>query len=205
MISAPSDIGHGSSLEKIVSQSYQRLGYQVDIKFMPAKRALLAAQYDENFDAELARIKHAGTSMPTLLRVPVVLAEIQLSVITSKAGVTIKSMEDLANYRVSGVRGIVMTDTLLSTYSPIYANDLVHALDLLNAKRIDLVLVPINFSDPVAFDYPGINPDDYTIYPAPIPSKKLYHYVHKRHLGLIPQLAQAISELSGFPVESSTP
>lgn len=203
VISAPSDIKHGSNLEKIVSQSYQRLGYTSNIKLMPAKRAMLSAQYDDNYDAELARIRDAGKTMPNLLRVPVVLAVTQLAVITSKGQGEIQSIDDLADYRVSGIRGVVLTDELLSIYSTIYANDVAHAIDLLNAGRIDLILVPINFTDPLALEYPGVDSEEFSIYLAPVPPQKLYHYVHKRHRALIPRLAEAISEVSGFPVESS--
>lgn len=203
VIAAPADARYGSAMVDVVVSSYQRLGLGVELRFLPPKRALLSAQHDENCDGELARIREAEHALPDLVRVPVALAEMQVKVVALKDTPKLRSVDQLSQYHLSGIRGIVFTDRLLPNYMVTYANDILHAVDLLKAKRVDLLLVPNSFADPISAGHPKVDHESLVVYSAPIPAQKLYHYVHKRHIYLIPDLALAISEVSGFPVESS--
>lgn len=184
-------------LEASIINAYQSLGHQVTIAYLPAKRSLLTANFDEEFDGELGRIKQAQAELPNLIRIPVSIQKASIIGYTFSDTISVTNIDDLHNYRIGSIRGIVMTDKLLEPFNPNKGNTLIHTMRLLNTNRVDLLIAPDLFKNLMSEQ----SKQPFRLIKLPFPSVDLYHYINKRHSGLIPDLTKALAFSTGNPVD----
>lgn len=216
VISAPSDAEHASPVVRHVINAYRQVGIDAKIQYLPAKRALLEAQKNKRFDAELARIAMAGSGLQHMLRVPVAVHEIRFQLVKlarpspyptepyqldSSELDSAHSVSYLKSRRLGAIRGVICTDHLLADLDVIFANDVLHAIDLLKAGRVDLVIMPKGYEQVIQAKRPSLALDDIVSFDAPIEPMKLYHYMHQRHEGLVTAMTEALSRETGNPLE----
>lgn len=206
VISAPDDAKYASPVVRHVLSAYRQVGIDARIQFLPAKRALLEARQNKRFDAELARIAMPSSGLQHMLRVPVAVHKIrfQLVMLASASAYqpeTYISASLLKSRRLGAIRGVICTDHLLADFNAIFANDVLHAIDLLKAGRVDALIIPHGYEQVIRAKRPDLALEDVLNIDAPIEPMKLYHYMHPRHEGLAPAVAEALSRETGNPLE----
>lgn len=196
VFAAPEDAPRAKAIVDTIRLAYQRLGHDIELSLLPAKRSLLHAQHDLSVDGELARIAEAQSELPSLIRVPVPIIEVPLQALSYTLDRPIPSFNELGQYKLVAVRGVVFTDNALKHLDTSYVNDMAQALALLDSKRVDLLIVPGLFAKA-----PDVASRNLYLHPAPFEPVKIYHYLNQRHAALVPDLSRAMSEVTGNPVE----
>lgn len=186
-----SSIG-GSSVSKIItpilSSAYRRLGIDIEFKLYPASRALRFSTSGKE-DGEAYRTIDFNYEASNLIRVDVVIAEVEWWVYAKHLKFEIEDESSLKPYRVSSRRGILVADKMLiDVQKKQLVNTFFQTLAILNAGRVDLALVPKWMSLSILKKDPM---DIYPLKPA-IRIDKLYHFLHEKHRKLVPKITKVL-------------
>ncbi|MBL4666006.1 MAG: transporter substrate-binding domain-containing protein [Sneathiella sp.] len=179
-------------MANIIEVVYERLGYDVDMRLFPGKRALLKSSTGQ-VDGEVGRMFKVGKLYKNLVRIPTPFIFLNPSVFAIKHQVRINSKEDLENYRSGVLRGIIFSDNLTKNYPRTFGNNMVQLFGMLVDDRVDLIIAAeVTGKLVVATNFPdkGIRLEMGSLLEIP-----LYHYVHKRNSHLVPVLDLAIKEM----------
>jgi len=176
-----------------VKAMYERAGFSVDFKALPAKRALYSS--NEGFvDGDMARIPSILLTYKNLRRINVVLNKLEGFAFTLNK--TLAEVDDnmLRRYRVGAIRGSLWSEERLKGIDATYVtNNEVLFKRLLNG-HLDIILLNQRsalallkkFGD-VAANVRRLEPSLY--------SSVIHHYVHKKNEDIILRLEKALSEL----------
>lgn len=185
---------------EVITQAYQSLGYPVSIIKLPAKRALSEANTNPLIDAELARTALAETVLINHLKIPVPIKEVELSVFINRAD--LNDLTELNEYNMGTVRGLVVIEEQLKHFNFTALNSIDQTLALLNNHRLELAILPkkagLYFSQKLGYEtIVALEP--------PMGSYRLYHFLHKKHQALLPELTLAIEKFSQIPTQQPQP
>lgn len=197
-ISTVHAIKNNPKLEKLVRDAYEKIGYQVELVLLPSQRSLEENQSNPEIDAEFARARGAAQSLPQCLIVPVAIHHTKSVCFVKDKNLKIENLEDLKKYSVCTVRGFPVVEEAMEIYSPQVVTTTVQAMKMLNEGRVQVVVVIQTVGD---FTLQELKLEGITITGPPVTEHKLYHFINKRHKSLIPDLAKALSELSGNEIE----
>jgi polar amino acid transport system substrate-binding protein len=175
----------------ILTSAYDQLGIEIEFKFYPASRGVLVAN-SGLYDGETFRGMDFIDEENNLLPVMVVVAEVDWWVYSKHVQFKVDGYQSLAPYRVSSRRGILAADNILQfSRKKQMLNTFKQALQTLDAERVDLAIIPARVALKILKDTPM------NIYPLkpPIRVDKLYHFLHKKHKGLIPKITKVLKEM----------
>tara|TARA_R110001592_G_scaffold103298_1_gene291121 strand:- start:3938 stop:4630 length:693 start_codon:yes stop_codon:yes gene_type:complete len=185
-----------------IKAAYQQLDISLEITMLPAERAFLEAEKSDVYDAELGRIKAAGDRLTNFIRIPVSLIELGLIAVGSAKIKNIggpTGIKNLKNYRVASLRGILSSDNLLRDIDNYLIDTPAQGFEMLRYQRIDIFVVP-NYLAQGLPNY--MNEHNIIIHSPPLLSSKIYHFLHKKHVGLVPVITAALSSATGNPIET---
>ncbi|MEH6343611.1 MAG: hypothetical protein V7785_00865 [Bermanella sp.] len=189
-----SSIG-GSSVPKIItpilSSAYGELGIDIEIKLYPAGRALRFSTSGKE-DGEAYRTIDFNYEESNLIRVDVVIAEVEWWVYAKHLKFEIEGESSLKPYRVSSRRGILVADKMLrNVRKKQLVNTFFQTLAILDAGRVDLALVPKWTSLSILKNNPM---NIYPLKPA-IRIDRLYHFLHEKHRKLVPKITKVLKRM----------
>lgn len=197
--------------KQIMARAYQHCGILVDFEFLPGERSLLLADTGE-VDASLFRSEGVTEKYSNLVMVPVHLFVAQPTVFR-RTGQTlecpVRSWDDLAPYRLAFRRGAMEVEKHAKRLQMIYfvAESDEKAFQMLHEGRVDIVVTDyINGLGTLKkTGLQGIEPEN-----PPFDSHRLYHYVNRRHRGLVDCLARELRRMAdsgeiGRILEESAP
>ncbi len=189
-----SSIG-GSSVPQIISpilsSAYGELGIDIEFKLYPAGRALRFSTSGKE-DGEAYRTIDFNYEESNLIRVDVVIAEVEWWVYAKNLKFELEGVVSLKPYRVSSRRGILVADKMLrNVRKKQLVNTFFQTLAILDAGRVDLALIPKWTSLSILKKDPM---DIYPLKPA-IRIDKLYHFLHKKHRKLVPKITKVLKEM----------
>lgn len=175
----------------ILTQAYHQLGIKVEFKLYPASRGRLMSN-SGIYDGETFRGMDVITEKNDLLPVMVVLTEVNWWVYAKHIDFKVDGYKSLAPYSVSSRRGILAADSiLLHARRKLLLNTFKQVLFTLEVGRVDLAVIP----EKVALSILKDNPMDiYPLKPS-IRVDKLYHFLHKKHKGLIPKITAILKTM----------
>ncbi len=200
LFATAADATRAQPIVEMIRGLYQSLGHDIEVHYFPAKRSLIQAKNDERYDGELLRIAEAQSLLPNLIRVPEPLTEVSLFMLAHTLDHSLDDIASLSGYKLAAIRGIIFTDRALKDFDVAYINDFQQGIDLLSLKRVDLFMIPGFFTAGLSERFP-----DFHLLHSPYPPMQLYHYLHRRHIELIPALAEAIRKLKGKSRAVETP
>ncbi|MFT6029046.1 MAG: polar amino acid transport system substrate-binding protein [Oleiphilaceae bacterium] len=189
-----------STIEK-VRAAYQLLDIELEIYLLPAKRALIEAEKSNTYDAVLARIKNAEKQLPSFVRIPVKLRELNVVAVASRKFNNLSGQQGIANlknYNIASLRGVILTDLLLKDIDNHIIDTPKQGFSMLIYKRIDVFVLPSFMTQDLPKE---LTENNYIIHEPPLYSANLYHYLHIKHSDIIPAITTAISKITGNPIE----
>lgn len=178
--------------ERLLSRAYDQLGYTINVRYMPSRRALVMAN-SGRVDGELFRVAGVERAFPNLIAVPYPLIRGRLMVVTLDQNLTDWSPALLARSVVGVRRGIIVAERAADGMQTILFNDFEQMLELLKAGRIDVGLVSEveGVSSMTAAQQAQV-----TILKRPLSAYTLYHYLNHKHRELVQPLAAVFQRLT---------
>ena len=177
---------------KAVKVAYQKLGIEVEFVDMPPKRALKQSNEGE-VDGEIHRVWSIADSYPNLIRVPTPINYIDQVVFSSKQNTDITQCADLAPYSVGIVRGVKHAEDCTKglPLKRVFNTD-ERMMALLSAQKIDFAISSwVNGM----WLRKTMDIDNVHVVGPPISRQLLYHYVHKKHAGLVEKIDAVFQDM----------
>ncbi|UZP66723.1 transporter substrate-binding domain-containing protein [Desulfovibrio mangrovi] len=185
------DMETAQSLVPIVVEAYRRIGITVEIVPLPGERSLVMANRGE-VDGELARIPLIGELYPNLIQVPVSIGSYD-GVAFSKSSVPpVQDWDDLRKYRVGVEIGVKFAETGTRGMDVVSFDDRRKMFEMLGVGKID---VAVHLRETGQAELRALGITDVYAHEKPLTLLVMYHYVHRKHAMLVPQLAKALEEM----------
>ncbi len=176
---------------QVIREAYQQLDIEVDADYLPASRSLMMASYGQ-YDGELYRIAGISEDYPHLLQVPTPINRVEVVAFCRTDDNNKMSLDALKGYRLGVRRGVRFNAHLPldETTQRVASNR--QLFNMLEKSRIDIALVAKSnglqiIREIEVTDISPLNP--------PLLNLNLYHYVHKRHQALIPELNRVLQDM----------
>lgn len=177
--------------ERVLREAYRRIGRELEVKPMPGERSLLSANSGDT-DGELYRRAGIERAYPNLLMVPVPLQLYEIVVFTKLRQLELRGWESLRPYKLGFVKGIkVIEENTVGMQIETVAT-LQQAFSKLVLGRTELVLAN-RVSGLASLRQHGFS--DVRVLQPPLAAFPVYHYLHKRHEGLLPRLTAVLRDL----------
>ena len=177
----------------VIPQIYRKLGIDITITPLPAKRAQLEATSGKS-DGEIMRIYNYGEENPTTIRVPTPYYSLEtMAFIKKNAGIAITKKEDLAKYRIVKVRGVKHTNNITQGLVNVSDVDSTEQMMWLVEKGMVDVALTNTIDGLMALSI--LNIDDIVPLDAPLATLDLFHYIHESHKDLVPLVDNIIKEM----------
>lgn len=162
--------------EQLMTEVYKRAGLELSVTEMPGKRAL-AESTSGRRDGEVIRIFDLGENEKRLVRAPTSFSNLETSVFVHKdKGVKITSVDDLKNYKVAIVTGVLHTHAVADGLpNVIEVKSPENMFKLVQSGRADVALSS-RIDGLVDLSKLGIT--DVVYQAPPLVSRDLHHYVH---------------------------
>ena len=187
----------------LMDQAYQRLGLTMQLELMPAERGRIELARGLSVDATLAAAESFSKALPTVVRVPVVIYQLDLHAFTADPMLQIKDWTELQQMQVSYVQGMESVRLRLRQHQ-INRLEAVMSLEQvlrrLAMSRDKVAVLPRFEAETMIklLQLQGIRRLDPRLAKVP-----LYHYVHTKHQALVAPLSQILVELTGNVLESA--
>lgn len=179
--------------EPILREAYKRIGFEIKIQQYPAERALRMAN-DGKTDGEVARLALIREKYQNLMMIPVPLHQIKSVVFTNDANFSVQGYESLKPYSAVTLIGYKNYERKLKKYG--IRHHLVPGYDqvfrIIDAGRYDLALVTMfdGLKTLKDLQLKGIR-----LLEPPLETTPTYHFVHKKHERLVPELTATLQKL----------
>ncbi|WBF66134.1 transporter substrate-binding domain-containing protein [Desulfovibrio subterraneus] len=185
------DMETAQALGPIVKEAYRRIGADIELVTLPGERALVMANRGD-VDGELARVPLIGKLYPNLLPVPVPLGSYDGVVFAHDFVPPVQSWEDLRKYRIGVEIGVKFAETGTKGMDVVLFGDRRKMFEMLELGRIDVV---VHLRETGEAELRALGLKDVHAQEKPLTTLVMYHYVHRRHADIIPQLAKALEEM----------
>lgn len=182
---------------EILKTVYARLNVPMELKDMPAKRAL-AESSAGRIDGEVQRVLDVGNEYPSLLAVrpPINFIEPSAFVKSSRKAKSMAggwaSIRDLKIGIVRGVGSSERGTAGMPRVTPIDTLD--QAMQMLEADRIDVVVSDL-FSGLVSVRKLGLQETIVALSP-PFEKIYIYHFLHEKHAAFVPEVGKVIENMA---------
>ncbi len=177
----------------VLKNAYQQLGVEVAAKKYPGIRSLVIANEGVQVDGEVMRKAGITQQYPNLIQVPVPVFEAKMVAFTRPdRELVIENWDALKRYRVGGRRGIASIENRLKGFDSVtWVDEQKQIYQMLKYGRIDVAVLPEMVAKTVAIRT-GVA---IKILSPALEVVPLYHYLHKRHAAVVPQLTETLREM----------
>ncbi len=178
---------------QVLIEAYSKIGYDVEIKLFPNARAPLTANTGR-VDGEISRIKGINKKFGNLIRVPIAVNYLEGYAFAKKTDTMVSNWEDLKKYKVICVRGVKFVEENMAKRN-ITCNDVTfftQAVKMLQRGRGEIAIFPkVNGISAIR----EANISDVKAVGKPLIKVELYHYLHKKHIGIVSEIRAALTEM----------
>ncbi|MGY8872016.1 MAG: substrate-binding periplasmic protein [Pseudomonadales bacterium] len=182
----------GDTVETVIKEAYQRLGIEVEVSKFPGRRSMATSNSGET-DGELVRIIHIDKEFKNLIRVPVSVYTMESVAATRNIELSHWTAEHLTQYKVGRVSGVVWSEKLTKEMSTVVADDYETLLHMMMYGRMDIIL---GARASLVSTSNKLNLSGIKILEPPINKVSLYHYLHKKHIDLVPKITEALQQMT---------
>jgi len=184
----------------LIKQAYKKIGYEVKIHTLPAKRSLLESNEGLAIDGEVVRALFIKDMLPNQIRVPVMLDQVDVSAFSKDKSIRIQGWESLKGLSVSSILGFWYFSKQLKDRSVLTeVNDIHQALSSVKENKTKVCVLLKNVGAQMIQEEKY---QDIKLLEPPIESIPVYHFINEKHAKIVPKLAQAINELTGNKIEN---
>ena len=185
-------IAEGS--EAVLRTAYLELGIDITVEPMPAQVALQRSLAGES-DGEVHRVYALGEQTSVLIRVPTPIGNIvTVAVLAPGSGITIAEPEELANYRVGRVDGVLHAQMLAEGLENVQVfGDQAAMLDAVASGQIDVGLEDIVSMRLINAER---STEETFAISEPLQLIPFYHYLNERHADLVPRIDAVLSRMA---------
>lgn len=182
---------------ELIKRAYNEHGFEPQIHYMPALRALRQAEHSQEFDAVLLREPQAENHLSQHIKIDVPLKRLFHVAYSTRANMEISDWQSLHRYRVVCVRGFISINQALAKHPQKEIVTSSHqAMRMLELGRVDLAILPD------VFGRYEIEQHGHTQVKAVAISGQtyLYHFLHKDYRDLAPALTESLTQqLEHYP------
>ena len=175
----------------IIKHAYSSLGHELRIDLYPAKRALIMADAGRN-DGELCRVATLE-NYDNLIRIDPPLLMLTITAFVRKNWTNKLEIDSLSKYNLGVLRGVVYTEKLTRGMSRSVHNNLDTLFRLLSGNRLDIVLAMKG--DGIRYIRKNGLEGSIMALELPLAEVPIHHYLHKKHINIVPQITEALREL----------
>lgn len=176
---------------EVVKEAYQRLGYEVEIHWFAGAEALKKSSSGQ-MDAELQRIDGLSKKFPDLVQIEIPINFLQGAVFTTGSTFEILSWHSLKPYRIGLVKGIIFAEQGTEGMNVTHAESYQQLFDYLKDGTVEVAVMPrINGLHAIK----KLNAEGIVEVDGTLETLFLYHYVHKRHKDLVPELEKVFKAM----------
>lgn len=181
-------------VSKILKEAYNRIGIEVEIKYMPSARAITEANKGK-VDGDTLRNIKANIQFPNLIPVPVALYEMKASVFTKDVEFPVKGFESLKPYKVDSIRGYKLFEKVMKSIG--------HTdYHLVSSAKVALRKLAAGRTQAAVLDHvEGLKVikeeklSGIKILEPPLLTLPLVHFLHKQHKDLVPKIQASLEAL----------
>lgn len=176
---------------QVLREAYSRLGRKLVIHQLPGERSLIYAN-EGKMDGELYRKLGLDREYPNLLIIPIPLLTLELVIFSRGTSFVVNGWESLRPYTLGFMRGnkIAQQNTKGMKVEPVPTMQ--QAFEKLMMGRTDLVLGHRASGMAVVR---SLKLEGITVLEPPLASFPVYHYVHKKHAALVPELTRVLKQM----------
>lgn len=183
--------------ERLLREAYQRIGIEVQATVLPGERGLISAN-DGITDGELNRIAGLESIYTNLVMVPVAVSGIEAVALVHNARFTVDGWDSLRNLEIGIRKGTKFAEKgtmgmkvqVVAQYPPL--------LQMLARERVQVVVGSRATLVGELQKMREAGQEDVVkgmiFLEPPIDRIKTYHYLHNRHLALLPQITKALQD-----------
>lgn len=178
--------------EVIVKKTYAKLGIEVTILRYPAERALRSANQGA-VDGEVQRIGAIAKIYPNLIRIEPAINSLEAGVFTIDSNFAVEGWESVRPYKIGIIRGIKFAERGTEGMRRDIVGDYQSLFRMIQNKRFDIAVIPRfnGIYQQKRLGFKGIR----ELTP-PIEKHPLYHYLHKKHADLVPEISAVLNEMN---------
>jgi len=184
--------GMGELLGRILIEAYSRIGYEVEVRRVPAARALIIAN-SGLVDGEAARVAVIERANMNLIRVPTPIYLNTIVAYSRNRGVdTSLGWQMLHPYRLASVRGYKFIERMTATMDRTLVLGHDRMFSMLRNGRVDIAIAELLESLPCFLEY---GPEELQLLDPPLSRQKMYHYLHQKHADLVPKIDTVLKQM----------
>lgn len=176
---------------KVLIEAYASMGYEISVEILPPERALQLSDRGA-FDGEVHRIKGIEKRYTGLVMVKVPINYVESVVFSKNIEFKVNGWESLRPYSIVTRKGIKLFEDGTKGMKVDYAYSLEQAFNFLLLDRYEIYVESKIAGLNVIKDM-GIS--GVKILEPSIDRTALYHYLHKKHSGLVPDIEKALLEM----------
>lgn len=174
----------------IIREAYRRLGIDLQAVPLPRERALMFSDSGET-SGEVIRMAGIETLYPNLVRVPEPVVTFDTVAFTTGLSFAVNGWESLRPYRLCVLRGMKLAEMGTDGMQRILANSNGQIIRMLVAGRCEVAVLGYQIWREIE---PHLK-DSLRALEPPIVSVPLYHYLHRNHADLAPQVAETMRQM----------
>jgi len=175
----------------VLEEAYKKLNIEIDIIALPGERALRTSNSGK-VDGELFRIANIEKRYKNLVVVPTPINVLQGIAFTKNLRPSIEGWDSLKPFKIGIQVGIKFAERGTQEMNPILVDTNEQLFKMLDNERLDIIIAAManGLKTMHKLKLESIHP----IQP-PIQEYPLYHYLHKKHLSLVPQIDKVLQDM----------
>jgi len=175
----------------IIREAYKSLGVKIVFKVLPGERSL---QLSNNgvIDGELVRIAGIDKVYTNLIRIPVSHVTAEQMAFGHHATIIIDGWQSLSPYKLAFHRGYKVAEKNTEHMNRYLTRTDEAAFRMVASGRMDLALANRFTGAKIIHDLKLTN---VVMLRPPVEVDPLFHYLHKKHAGLVPQIAAVLRRM----------
>ena len=175
----------------VLREAYQRLGIDLVVKELPARQSVMRAN-SGGLDGDVQRKEGISREYPNLLMVPVAINRIDFVAMTKKVDFPVNGWSSLKPYALLIQRGALAVEEGTAGMN-VFPSDNPEAIISLLLKGRGEVGIDERLDALSAMN--KFNVTDIRILEPPVASIILYHYLHQRHVALVPKITAVLKKM----------
>ena len=175
----------------ILEEAYASIGIEIEVIRYPGLRSLKTAN-EGGVDGELSRVKAFEHDYPNLIPVPVPVNHLRGTAFSKNGGIELRGWGSLKDYTIGITRGMKFAERGADGMTIVRANSHEQLFQLLDKGRVDVAINP--FVNGVVI-IKKLKLEGIHALEPPLVYIDLYHFLHKRHVALVPRITDTIRKM----------
>ena len=187
-----SKVDHTGYLDKIIIEAFRRIDLEIDILQKPVQRSISDANNGKG-DGEYIRISGLSRIYPNLIEVPEKVFDFEFVVFTKNHDVIINGWDSLKPYDVGIVIGWkILEENIRNVRNRVDVPTPESLFKMLALGRIDIAVYSRYLGSEIV---KNLGLKNIFVKNSPLAVKPMYLYLHRKHQGIIPDLAKNLSDM----------